>query len=172
YVPLDPAYPVERSRYMLKDSGAMVLLTQKHLEEWDQELGIPVVELGDKDWKSQSHVNVNARSIGLTSGHVAYVIYTSGSTGTPKGVMVQHQSLVNYLSAVSKVLPKRQLNSIISSPISFDLINTSLYPPLIQGGYLLLLPSAESDIEELARRLDAAHPDWLVKLTPSHLQAL
>ena len=31
YVPLDPAYPPERLRFMLGDSGPMVLLTQTHL---------------------------------------------------------------------------------------------------------------------------------------------
>ncbi|WP_156497286.1 AMP-binding protein, partial [Paenibacillus jamilae] len=31
YVPIDPAYPEERIRYMLDDSGAKLLLTQSHL---------------------------------------------------------------------------------------------------------------------------------------------
>ena len=33
YVPLDPAYPAERLKYMLQDSAPVVLVTQKHLRE-------------------------------------------------------------------------------------------------------------------------------------------
>ena len=33
YVPLDPAYPEERLAYMLRDSGAVMVLTQEKLEE-------------------------------------------------------------------------------------------------------------------------------------------
>ena len=32
YVPLDPAYPSERLRFMLEDAGARVLLTQESLQ--------------------------------------------------------------------------------------------------------------------------------------------
>src|SRR5262249_17349929 len=31
YLPLDPEYPLERLRFMLKDSGSTVLLAQRHL---------------------------------------------------------------------------------------------------------------------------------------------
>ena len=36
YVPLDPTYPRERLEFMLRDSGAQVLLTHQH---FDQQLG-------------------------------------------------------------------------------------------------------------------------------------
>ena len=33
YLPLDPAYPLDRLQFMLQDSGALLLLTQDHLAE-------------------------------------------------------------------------------------------------------------------------------------------
>ena len=33
YVPLDPAFPAERLRYMVEDSGAKVLVTRRALSE-------------------------------------------------------------------------------------------------------------------------------------------
>src|SRR6185437_14372989 len=90
YVPLDPGYPLERLSYMLEDSGAEVLLTQKHVQErlWKAELGITVVDLGEGQWQQsgqeQRDENITAGSIGVSSENVAYVIYTSGSTGNPK----------------------------------------------------------------------------------------
>ena len=41
YVPLDPDYPAERIEYMLSDSEASVLLTQRHLLE-GAEVGWPM----------------------------------------------------------------------------------------------------------------------------------
>src|SRR5207253_4722914 len=101
YVPMDPAYPVERLRFMLGDSAPAVLLTQTRLEGLFAGLVSipPILDLADTTppWAGQPDTNPNAGSTGLTPEHLAYVIYTSGSTGSPKGVMIEHRSLSNYL---------------------------------------------------------------------------
>jgi len=108
--------------------------------------------------------------VGLTSRHLAYVIYTSGSTGMPKGVMVEHRGVCNYLNWTCEHYRPTQ-GSIVSSSLSFDATVTSLYSPLLCGGTVRLLPE-EREIDELNRQV-ALHPDCgLVKITPSHLEAL
>ena len=101
YVPLDPAYPVERLRYMLEDSGPVALLTQSHLAERFAGLSEkpPFIDLSAAapPWENQPLTNPDRAGVGLTPEHLAYVIYTSGSTGSPKGVMVEHQGLCNLL---------------------------------------------------------------------------
>ncbi|HLP61673.1 MAG TPA: amino acid adenylation domain-containing protein, partial [Candidatus Deferrimicrobium sp.] len=73
YLPIDPEYPQERIDYMLKDSGAKILLTAA-------------------DCVFNFH---HSSFIIHHSSHLAYLIYTSGSTGKPKGVMVEHGNIFN-----------------------------------------------------------------------------
>ncbi len=73
YLPIDPDYPQERIDYMLKDSGAKILLTN-----------LPEGRL--------IHHSSNQFII-HHSDCFAYVIYTSGSTGKPKGVLITHANI-------------------------------------------------------------------------------
>nr|CAA06323.1 LchAA protein [Bacillus licheniformis]CAA71582.1 first subunit of lichenysin synthetase [Bacillus licheniformis] len=94
YVPIDPSYPAERIGYVLKDSGAELLLTQTNLaapEEFSGETLLLDSMLSEEITKVDE-VNPQA---GTQSDNLAYLIYTSGTTGQPKGVMVEHRSLVN-----------------------------------------------------------------------------
>src|SRR5262249_4890665 len=52
-----------------------------------------------------------------------------------------------------------------------DLTITSLFTPLLVGGYVHLLP-AEAEIDDLGAALSEDHQYGLVKLTPAHLQVL
>ncbi len=95
YLPLDPAYPSDRLRFMLEDAGITLVLTQGNLSESLPERS-PLVRL-DAGWahiEPESGENFASQA---TSESLAYVIYTSGSTGKPKGVEIEHGSLVNYV---------------------------------------------------------------------------
>ncbi|MCY7817463.1 lichenysin non-ribosomal peptide synthetase LicA, partial [Bacillus haynesii] len=94
YVPIDPGYPAERIGYVLKDSGAELLLTQTNLavpEEFSGET-LLLDSILKEEISKDDEVNPQA---GAQPDNLAYLIYTSGTTGQPKGVMVEHQSLVN-----------------------------------------------------------------------------
>ncbi|HLP59195.1 MAG TPA: condensation domain-containing protein, partial [Candidatus Deferrimicrobium sp.] len=84
YLPIDPAYPQDRIDYMLKDSGAHLLVTSYNKES-------------DKvrRWEDEKVLLKSIIHHSSHPSHLAYLIYTSGSTGKPKGVMVEHRSLVN-----------------------------------------------------------------------------
>lgn len=91
YLPLDPAYPSDRLAYMLNDSQAQVLLTQRQLVDSLPNTAVQVICL-DTDWKligAESEENPHTE---VKANNLAYVIYTSGSTGKPKGVMIEHRS--------------------------------------------------------------------------------
>ncbi|UXH76220.1 non-ribosomal peptide synthetase [Roseateles amylovorans] len=111
YVPLDPAYPPERLAYMLKDSGASLLLTQRGLlsrlptadrwtivtmEEMQVASDVPVQGAAAPD-------DPEAANLALVdhADQLAYVIYTSGSTGQPKGVAVTHGPLAMHCLATA-----------------------------------------------------------------------
>ncbi|WP_020426765.1 non-ribosomal peptide synthetase, partial [Paenibacillus riograndensis] len=91
YLPIDPEYPEERIRYMLKDSQAAVLLAHTGIIQ-DLIDEVPVIDLEDNTLYSRPASNPET---GNDANHLAYVIYTSGTTGNPKGVMVEHKALIN-----------------------------------------------------------------------------
>ncbi|WLB24555.1 amino acid adenylation domain-containing protein (plasmid) [Bradyrhizobium japonicum] len=172
YVPLDPAYPSARLRQVLEDAAPRLLLTDAagRAALGDVGLDASVLELdaAAPAWASLPESDPDPRALGLTSRHLAYVIYTSGSTGTPKGVMVEHRSLVNYLSWARDAYAPRS-SSVISSPLVFDATINSLFAPLICGGHAFLIKERD-EVEGLKEtvRSDCG----IVNITPSHLNAL
>ncbi|HVR08861.1 MAG TPA: condensation domain-containing protein, partial [Thermoanaerobaculia bacterium] len=92
-LPLDPANPRERLRFMLDDARAELVVTQRRLAAV-----VPAVAplcLVDADQGPGGTGKPAARAAAaLSADHLAYVIYTSGSTGRPKGVAVSHRNLV------------------------------------------------------------------------------
>ncbi|HVT82046.1 MAG TPA: amino acid adenylation domain-containing protein, partial [Phycisphaerae bacterium] len=171
YVPLDPTYPKSRLAYMLGDSGAAVLLTQRELTGSLPEHKTRVVCM-DADWEkigAQGKENP-ARAAGPEN--LAYVIYTSGSTGRPKGAMILHRGLVNYLTWALKAYPVAEgRGAPVHSSISFDLTITGLLAPLLAGGTVLLVPE-DLGVQGLVETLRQQGDFSLVKITPAHLELL
>jgi amino acid adenylation domain-containing protein len=159
YVPLDPSHPAERMSSLLASAGVTLVLTQERLD----------AERDAIDRLSASQVTVQVQP-----DQLAYVLYTSGSTGAPKGVMVQHGSLVNYLTWCTGAYglgPGRR--SLLLSSLGFDFTVTALFAPLLAGGEVAIVrESAGSEsIENIARALRETEID-LLKLTPAHLELL
>ncbi|HEX8354146.1 MAG TPA: amino acid adenylation domain-containing protein, partial [Pyrinomonadaceae bacterium] len=94
YVPLDPRYPRERLAFMLEETGAPVLLTERRLLDALPRGRAQVICLdAEAEWDAGEGDGKPARA--ARPDNPAYVIYTSGSTGRPKGVAVPHAGLVN-----------------------------------------------------------------------------
>ncbi len=79
YVPIDPAYPPDRLRFMVEDSGILALLTKGRRAQMP-EIKIPVLAL-DRDWDEIAQQSDRSFPSRTLPENVAYVIYTSGSTG-------------------------------------------------------------------------------------------
>jgi amino acid adenylation domain-containing protein/FkbM family methyltransferase len=174
YLPLDPAYPVERLRYMVADCAPVAVLTEGRWQDVFSGVGekLAVVELDGPaaSWHKQPATNPQP---GLSPEHLAYVIYTSGSTGLAKGVMVEHRQLVNYVAAVSDKLGVEEGWSYgLVSTFAADLGHTVMYSSLLRGGALHVVPQAECMDGERFGRYCREHRIDCVKITPTHLQAL
>ncbi|HVF49589.1 MAG TPA: amino acid adenylation domain-containing protein, partial [Pyrinomonadaceae bacterium] len=94
YVPLDPAYPPERLSFMLADTAAPILLTERRLSGNLPPCQAHVICLDEFESVLTDDDDRNLSS-DVSLDNLAYVIYTSGSTGRPKGVELQHGGLVN-----------------------------------------------------------------------------
>src|SRR5262249_54255132 len=111
-----------------------------------------------------------------SSEDLAYVIFTSGSTGTPKGVGVRHRNLVNYATFIARRLELERhpegLHFATVSTLSADLGNTCIYPSLISGGCLHVIPHDTASDSYKFREYVSKYPVDVLKIVPSHLAAL
>jgi amino acid adenylation domain-containing protein len=187
YLPLDPAYPVDRLAFMVRDAGIRILLTTRALKDrLPAEADDMAIYLDDED-EIEAHeaaTRAATRAAGaradadenpvrvVASDHLAYVIYTSGSTGLPKGAMITHGGLGNYLSwALDAYRVAEGSCAPVNSSIAFDATVTSFFAPLLAGGRVILLPE-DGVIETLAEVLRTTSDVSLVKITPAHLEVL
>ncbi len=161
YLPLDPAYPTDRLRFLLADTAARVVLTQPHLRPSlpafdgtvldiapSVEPDAPAREVNTLAGASGSIEAEPARALTSLAGasgspdDVAYVIYTSGSTGTPKGVQVTHQNLVNLCAGVQRMLDLRPNDRVLQfTSLSFDVAAEEIFPAWTTGAAVVLRPT-------------------------------
>jgi amino acid adenylation domain-containing protein len=150
YVPLDPSYPAERLRFMLADSGTLLVLTQSNLRSRLNELQLPDVRLLEVDQLNLAGEREDNSAAEVSSGNLAYVIYTSGSTGRPKGVQIPHRAVVNVLHSMQREPGLTRKDTLLSiTSISFDIAALEIFLPLITGANLVL--AGTETISESAR---------------------
>jgi amino acid adenylation domain-containing protein len=174
YVPLHPDQPKARLGHQLAESRAPVLLTQEALLDRLPDFAGRIVCLDRDQPLLYAEPRENPSSLG-TADDLAYVIYTSGSTGVPKGVAVRHRSLVNYSRFIVHRLRIRdgeRLHFATVSTLSADLGNTSIFPSLISGGCLHVIPQDAAMDGSLFADYSGRHPIDVLKITPSHLSSL
>ncbi|MFC5743625.1 non-ribosomal peptide synthetase [Dyella tabacisoli] len=172
YLPLDEHQPAERLAYLLEDAAVPVVVTETALEEVLPSHWGHVVCVDDPQERQRIAAQPADALAAVAAEQLAYVIYTSGSSGQPKGVMVRHGGLTNYARYAAKRFDAGEGSGApVNSSLSFDLALTSVYPLLISGGTVHLL-SGDDDVQELATLLLASRDLTLLKLTPSHLEAV
>ena len=167
YVPLDERYPAERLAFMLKDSGAYVLLTEECLFKKLPDYDGRVVYL-DADWEKIASCSAANLDHDVTNEQRSYVIYTSGSTGQPKGVEVSHRAVVNLLNAVISKTSLTAADTMLAvSTLSFDIAVAEIFLPLIVGGRVVIASrEVAADGLELAR-LFAGSGATVMQATPA-----
>jgi amino acid adenylation domain-containing protein len=173
YVPIDPDYPADRISYMLEDTAASIVLSSKGSSNRLGDTSASVIEI-DGDWELiEKGKDTNLDAV-IRSVQLAYVIYTSGSTGRPKGVMIEHQSLINYLSnSEARYVNDGEANSgsFIHLSYTFDASLTGLFMPLLAGKYLVIGSNESLDVFA-DKNLEKYAPYDFIKITPSHIGLL
>ncbi|MEU4782755.1 amino acid adenylation domain-containing protein, partial [Micromonospora sp. NPDC023633] len=145
YLPLDPAYPVDRLAAMLRDSTPVAALThgpaRERLHAALAGLDTPVVDL-DLDAALWAGLPVTDPVVDdLGAHHLAYVIYTSGTSGAANGVLVEHRHLVAVAAAWERLLDLRPgLVHLQMASFSFDVFTADVVRALGFGGRLVLCP--------------------------------
>ncbi|MFC3453287.1 non-ribosomal peptide synthetase [Amycolatopsis speibonae] len=159
YVPVDPAYPVERVKFMLADSAPAAVVCAKTYREAVLDVGLDPIVLDDPRTR-QAVAGSTRLSAGTSAQDLAYVMYTSGSTGTPKGVAVSHGNVAALVGEPGwRVGPGDAV--LLHASHAFDISLFELWVPLVSGARVVLAGAGAVDGEALAghvgRGVTAAH---------------
>lgn len=147
YLPIDPALPGQRLDFMLNESKASVIVTNKESQEGIASQNQKLIIIDDLADRASENYNKSE------SGGLAYVIYTSGSTGKPKGVMVEHHSLVNFCMSFKALAQLKPTDSTFHmASISFDASVIEIFPHLICGASIHVLPKEIRENMDLMNR--------------------
>lgn len=153
YFPLDPAYPTERFRYMLKDADPFLVLTISEYEERFDGYLKPIFLL-DYEYERIQSYQESSLSIEVSPTNLAYLIYTSGSTGKPKGIMIPHQA-VSIGAIARRLLYPAHIKGLVTGSISFDVSLITIFHTLADGGAVCLPGNmAFLDIEATIRLIN------------------
>lgn len=130
YLPMDPAYPADRTALYIEDSKTQVIITNsmlagdlpKHTAHTLLVDALPAASTADNPATS------------VTSENLAYVIYTSGSTGRPKGVMVEHRNVANFFTGMDARIAHNPPGVWMAvTSLSFDISVLELFWTLARG---------------------------------------
>ncbi|MFI9366720.1 amino acid adenylation domain-containing protein [Kitasatospora sp. NPDC053057] len=161
YMPIDPAYPVERVGYMLEDAGPVVVLASS----------VTAAVVSGTVVLVDAPVTVAELAVlgdGALAGPVvrvenpAYVIYTSGSTGRPKGVLVSHAGVASLVAGHVRYLgvgAGSRVGQFASA--GFDTFGWEWLMALLSGAALVVIPTE--------RRLGEALPRFLAEQRVTHV---
>ncbi|MEU7631037.1 amino acid adenylation domain-containing protein [Nocardia sp. NPDC049220] len=160
YLPIDPAYPAERTEYLLDDARPALSFDLAAVLAAERD----AAELPDRD-------PVDAdRTAALHPSNIAYVIYTSGSTGKPKGVPVPHDAIAEHLAGFNAEWDLTPEDRVLqSTSVSFDASLLDIFVTLTAGARVVIpKPHAYRDIPYVAD-LVTRHGVTVLHMVPSML---
>lgn len=164
YVPLDTAHPGSRIDFMVRDSGASLVISESPVT-----LAAPSLA-----WNTIPFEQLDASPLPEVNSHndLLYVLYTSGSTGTPKGVCIPHRAFLYLLDGLSSAIetdsfmPKRVL---LTASTTFDVSVAQLFLPLVSGSALVMIDEETRMNPSLFAKALLRHEVESMDITPSYL---
>jgi amino acid adenylation domain-containing protein/non-ribosomal peptide synthase protein (TIGR01720 family) len=172
YIPIDPQYPKDRILYMLDDTAAAIVISNKASRaKMESTQAFEIISL-DEDWPAIDKQSTENIQSSIEPGHLAYIIYTSGSTGKPKGAMNEHAGVVNRLRWAQDYFRLTHDDSILQkTSFSFDVSVWELFWPLLVGARLVFArPDGHKDNAYLKSIIDS-HNITMLHFVPSMLGA-
>jgi len=152
YVPIDPSYPGPRLQYLIQDSAAPVLLTNRTLAAKLPQLETNILCL-DADWAAIAIEDPTNLSHEGSAGDLAYVMYTSGSTGNPKGVLIPQRAVLRLVQNNHFASFKADEVFLQLAPLSFDASTFEIWGALLNGAKLAIASGERVTPEEIGRQI-------------------
>jgi len=170
YLPIERSLPAERIRYIIEDSGAVCMVSDRD----DEAYGVKVINVRRLQEEHLAAFSGDNLPEGPRPDNLAYVIYTSGSTGLPKGCLIEHRSLLHYCSYfINYYLAGTPFGDFgLITTIAFDMSLANIYPPLMSGRSLTIYPDTMDITDMLRHTFDPHTAVDGVNITPSHISML
>ncbi|WP_176692759.1 non-ribosomal peptide synthetase [Photorhabdus luminescens] len=172
YCPFDINWPVGRKKYVLDIADMRLVIssidTRLELEEYSQ---IIYDNLRQDGFDATQDVQLPE----ISGQDSAYVIFTSGSTGNPKGVEIPHRAVVNLVKGLEQKVYRNypwDLNVSMISALSFDASVQQMYPALLLGHTLHIVPD---EVRKDGKRISQFWRDRKIHIadcTPTHLRMI
>lgn len=164
YVPIDPAYPVDRIAFMLEDAGVRAIVSRRSLAKAISLPTTPVVLIDELT----PVVDPPPPCHPPTPGNLAYVRYTSGSSGKPKGVQIEHRAIVNFITSMQRTPGMSDSDVLLSvTTLSFDISELEIHLPLITGACVVISTWEAANSGKALIALIASRGVTLMQATPA-----
>lgn len=152
YVPVEPSFPDERIRFVMRECGVDFIITNdryRHLL-----YGFPLLTVAPDIHVDGQGADGSDRS---TPEGAAYVLYTSGSTGKPKGVAVENRNVCHYVKAFRHEFNPHEGDVMLQySVCSFDIFVEEVFTSILSGAALAIPPeNVKGDINALMEYVES-----------------
>ncbi|MCX4409539.1 MULTISPECIES: amino acid adenylation domain-containing protein [unclassified Streptomyces] len=144
YLPLHSGYPPERLSWVMADSGATVLVTDRAMAGRTFRHNARVIVLREETDDAHENALEAEPKVAVHPDQLAYVMYTSGSTGRPKGVAVTHRDVIG-LATDHRWQGGAHERVLMHAPHAFDSSTYEMWVPLLGGGCIVGLPPGDFD---------------------------
>ena len=171
YVPIDCASGPDRQAFIIEDSGAAVLLTNRDIDIPTTK-SLSVVRVNEDFQGDEKETFDDFPSPDLPDS-LAYIIYTSGSTGQPKGVEITHGALSNHMHWMLSTFPLTAADRVLQkTSFCFDASVWEFWLPLMLGAPLVLSKQAQQlEVEDLIQSIQSQNIT-VIQVVPSLLEVL
>ncbi len=160
YLPLDPGWPQERRKLLLREAGCRWLVcagSDPAPDGWAL-LALPAQPTAELACLRLARLTPQAVAgaepeppLAVPPGRrLAYLTYTSGSTGVPKAVAIEHRSILRLVDPANGFRLGAGEVVLQLAPLAFDAATFELWGPLLNGGTLALAPPGLPALAELA----------------------
>ncbi len=152
-VPLNTRHTQAEIAYVLEDSGAKVLLTDRDPSNF-QSMVEHVISMPEGYETLLDGADEAKLGIGVDENSLAGLFYTGGTTGSSKGVMLSHRNLMaNCHNWTAVARPESSDISIVMAPLFHAAGSNSVIASIWSGGVQLVVPAFDpaTILDQIAR---------------------